>query len=146
MKTKSSRMNSMIIIIILLIFVIIGMIIFNKIEKDKLSNIDSEIQLEKINYVEDIIPDLEWESNLGVNEDDKVPTKEAAIKISQVVFDNLKNPKEKKLYGIHQIIFDSEKNIWIICYSYKDFETIGNGYNIAINKTTGEIEKVWADE
>lgn len=137
-------MNS--IIVITFFIIVVGIILLNKIDMEKNIDMNYDKQLEKIKYVEEVIPVSEWENNIGVNVDDKVPTKDSAIKISNVVFESLKYPKDKSLYGINQIIYDYEKNIWIICYSYKDLETIGNGYNIAINKTTGKIEKVWADE
>lgn len=144
MKTENWKEKSLLLMIIVLLVVILSIVLLDK--RTYKTNYNNELQVEKIKYVEETIPTSEWESNLGTSDDDKVPTKEAAIKISNVIFENLKHPKEKSLYEINQIIFDSEKNIWIICYSYKDLETIGNGYNIAINKTTGEIEKVWADE
>lgn len=144
MKTENWKEKSLLLMIIVLLVVILSIVLLDK--RTYKTNYNNELQVEKIKYVEETIPTSEWESNLGTSDDDKVPTKEAAIKISNVIFETLKHPKEKSLYEINQIIFDSEKNIWIICYSYKDLETIGNGYNIAINKTTGEIEKVWADE
>ena len=101
---------------------------------------------ENIAFYEEEIPKSEWEDKLGMNLDDKVPTREAAIEIAEIIFKHLNHPKEKKQFEIYAVYFDESKNIWIVCYSHKDSEIVGDGYNIAINKTTGTIEKVWAEE
>ena len=73
---------------------------------------------------------------------DIVPDAETAIKIADVLFENAKNKNNRyEKFCLTAVLFDTDKEIWIINYSEQDAPAEDDGYSIAIGKN-GYILKV----
>ena len=108
-------------------------------------------------YMEGRFPYRVWDKTL-INQinsspqssSDNVSTADMAISIATVEFEKLQREGIYNSHCLSGVFFDVEDQIWIVWFAEKsesaDVIVVGNCYNIAISKNSGQIIKTWSSE
>lgn len=88
--------------------------------------------------------DLQSLKDVAIYNSDVIVNAEAAKQYASIIF---KETLRKNIndYKKVTVMFDSNKNIWIVQYNIDD-DTVGGDISIAISKKNGEVIKIWFGE
>lgn len=110
------------------------------------SNKEGEDEL-SYTYRTGVYHNKEWSDDWGTYTAEAIPNVETAISIATALFKNAQSDGVGQNYVLNSVFFDTEDNIWIVTFSQSTDSSIDGGeFNIALDKSSGTVLRMWFAE
>ena len=106
----------------------------------------------EVSYESGVYHDKDWtETEPGTYQGPAIPDKETALHIATAIFGGMEKSEEAKVFTAQKVFFDTEDEIWIVSFWKEpelpnDMLCVGNDCSIALQKSDGEVLKIWFGE